>query len=38
MRSEYEDFRITLDPAGPANLLAKEMRIDAINLGFKKYF
>ena len=38
MRSEYEDFGITLDPAGSANLLAKEMKIDSINLGFKKYF
>jgi hypothetical protein len=37
-RSEYEDFGITLDPAGSANLLAKEMKIDSINLGFKKYF
>jgi peptidoglycan-associated lipoprotein len=38
MRSEYEDFGITLDPAGSANLFAKEMKIDSINLGFKKYF
>ena len=38
IRSEYEDFGITLDPAGSANLSAKEMKIDSINLGFKKYF
>jgi hypothetical protein len=38
MRSEYEDFGITLGPAGSANLLAKEMKIDSINLGFKNYF
>ena len=38
MRSKYEDFGITLDPAGSANLLAKKMKIDSVNLGFKKYF
>ena len=38
MRSKYEDFGITLEPAGSANLLAKKMKIDSVNLGFKKYF
>ena len=27
LRSKYEDFGITLDPAGSANLLAKKMKI-----------
>ncbi len=38
MQSKYEDFGITVDTAGTANVTAKNMRINEVNVGLKKYF
>ena len=38
MQSKYDDFGITLDPAGSANLTAKNMKINTMQIGLKKYF
>ena len=38
MQSKYENFGITIDTAGTANVTAKNMRINEVNIGLKKYF
>ena len=38
MQSKFDDFGITIDPAGTANVTAKNMKINEVNIGLKKYF
>ena len=38
MQSKYDDFGITIDTAGTANVTAKNMKINEVNIGLKKYF
>ena len=38
MQSKYDDFGITIDTAGTANVTAKNMKINEVNVGLKKYF
>ena len=38
VQSKYEDFGITIDTAGTANVIAKNMKINEVNIGLKKYF
>jgi len=37
-QSKYDDFGITIDTAGTANVTAKNMKINEVNIGLKKYF
>ena len=36
MQSKFDDFGITIDPAGSANLTAKKLKINEVNIGLKK--
>ncbi len=38
VQSKYDDFGITIDTAGTANVTAKNMKINEVNVGLKKYF
>ena len=38
VQSKYDDFGITIDTAGTANVTAKNMKINEVNIGLKKYF
>ena len=38
IQSKFDDFGITIDPAGTANVIAKNMKINEVNIGLKKYF
>ena len=38
MQSKYDDFGITIDTAGTANVTAKNMNINEVNVGLKNIF
>ena len=37
-QSKYDDFGVTIDTAGTANVTAKNMNNNEVNVGLKKYF